>query len=63
MFPLISMLSDILQQELTLSFIMLKNGQTYFENLTVAKHILKILRCEHRKILKYVWPFFNIMKV
>ena len=29
----------------------------------MAKHTLKILRCEHRKILKYVWPFFNIMSV
>ena len=30
---------------------MLKNGQTSF----------KILECEHGRILKYVWPFFNIM--
>ena len=27
----------------------------------MAKHTIKILRCEHRKILKYVWPFYNIM--
>ena len=27
----------------------------------MAKHTLKILRCEHRKILKYIWPFYNIM--
>ena len=26
----------------------------------MAKHTLKILRCEHRKILKYIWPFYNI---
>ena len=26
----------------------------------MAKHTLKILRCEHRNILKYVWPFYNI---
>ena len=32
---------------------MLKNDQT--------KHTFKILRCEHHKILKCVWPFFNIM--
>ena len=34
---------------LTLSLIMLKNGQTYFKNLFY-------------RFLKYVWPFFNIMK-
>ena len=27
----------------------------------MAKHTLKILLCEHRKIFKYVWPFYNIM--
>ena len=36
---------------LTLPCIMLKNGQTSF----------KMLECEHGRILKYVWPFFNIM--
>ena len=25
------------------------------------KYTLKILRCSHRKILKYFWPFYNIM--
>ena len=28
----------------------------------MGKHTFKILRCEHRKVLKYVWPFFKIMK-
>ena len=27
----------------------------------MAKHTLKILRCEQRKIFKVVWPFYNIM--
>ena len=27
----------------------------------MAKHTLKILRCWHLKILKYVWLFYNIM--
>ena len=27
----------------------------------MAKHTLKILRFEPRKILKNVWPFYNIM--
>ena len=27
----------------------------------MAKHTIKILRCEHRKIFKYVWSFYNIM--
>ena len=27
----------------------------------MAKHTLKILRCEHGKIFKDVWPFYNIM--
>ena len=27
----------------------------------MAKHALKILRYEHHKIFKYVWPFYNIM--
>ena len=26
----------------------------------MAKHTLKILRCLHRKILRYVWSFFNV---
>ena len=34
---------------LTLYFIMLKNGQTYFKNL----------RCEHRKIFKVCLVFFQ----
>ena len=38
---------------LTLSFIMFKNGQTYFKNLAFKKH---------RKILKYDWPFFNVFQ-
>ena len=27
----------------------------------MAKHTLKILRCEHRKIFDVYWPFYNIM--
>ena len=27
----------------------------------MTKHTLKILRCSHRKVFKYVWPFYNIM--
>ena len=27
----------------------------------MAKHTLKILGCSQTKILKYVWPFYNIM--
>ena len=27
----------------------------------MVKHILKILRCKHRKVFKVFWPFFNIM--
>ena len=27
----------------------------------MAKHTLKILRCETPQDLKYVWPFYNIM--
>ena len=27
----------------------------------MAEHTLKILRCLHRKIVKYVWPFYKIM--
>ena len=30
--------------------------------LKTGKYTFKILRCEHGKVLKYVWPFFNIMK-
>ena len=26
----------------------------------MAKHTLKILACEHGKILKYAWPFFKL---
>ena len=29
--------------------------------LKMVKHTLKILRCEYRKISKYIWPFFNIV--
>ena len=35
---------------LTILRIMSKNGQTYFE----------ILRCEHRKFLRNIWPFFDV---
>ena len=38
---------------LTLYFIMLKNGQTYF----------KILRCEHRKIFKECSAIFQHYKI
>ena len=27
----------------------------------MTRHTLKILRCSHRKVFKYVWPFYNIM--
>ena len=27
----------------------------------MAKQTIKILWCEHHKICKYVWPFFNIV--
>ena len=27
----------------------------------IARHTLEVLHCSHRKILKYVWPFSNIM--
>ena len=27
----------------------------------MAKHTLKILRCEHRRIFKLCWPFYTIM--
>ena len=36
---------------LTLSYIMLYNGQTYFKNLAAFRHTLK-----------YVWLFYNIMQ-
>ena len=29
--------------------------------LKMVKHTLKILRCEYRKISKYIWPFYNIV--
>ena len=28
----------------------------------MAKHALKILQCEHRKMIKVVWPIYNIMR-
>ena len=28
----------------------------------MVKHTLNILQCEQHKILKYVWPFFHIVK-
>ena len=37
---------------LTLYFIMLENGQTYFKNFEK----------DFKRFLKYVCPFFNIMK-
>ena len=27
----------------------------------MVKHIFKIFRCEHRKLLKYAWTFFRLM--
>ena len=39
------------ENRLSLSWIMLKNGQTYFNNLVVYT----------ARLLKHVWPFFNIM--
>ena len=28
----------------------------------MAEYTFKILQCEHRTILKYVWSFFHIIK-
>ena len=27
----------------------------------MVKHTLKLLWCKNRKIIKYIWPFFNII--
>ena len=43
---------SVLCNGLTLSFTMLRNGQTYFKNLAVWNTA---------NFLKYVWTFFNIM--
>ena len=38
------------------------NVNAFMHNTVKWTNILfKMLRCEHRKVLKYVWPFCNIM--